>query len=270
MEQPRVSTPGLFRVWPFVRPTWPPRTIVDMAHPDDSHLIDTLVKARARGDEAAVNAAAWALVEHHMGWIVTLQRRYERRSWPATARDDYRQEMVAAAFRGVRRYDPERGATVASWITHSTRKAAGYVTDQVHPLGLRPGASAHARRSGKGAARITTTALDAHMRSRPDDDSPTLGDHLGVNDPDVADDLVQAARIRKLLELVAGIPDPPRGRGRHIILRRFGLDGSPPETTYEIAARLGVTPQAVSYAGQRAVDRLAHPIALRQIVRARP
>lgn len=237
-----------------------------MAHPDDSHLINALVHARAAGDDTAINAAAWALVEHHMGWIVTLRRTYERRWWTPATHEDFRSAFVEAAFRGVRRFDPTKGANVPTWIKYSTRKVAGYTDAASSPLGLRPGATAYARRTGGGATGLTAASIDA---TRFDGQS-TLADELGIDDPDVALDLVQEAQAAAGAQLAALLPDRPwrRINDRAVLIRRFGLDGEPPESNLEIAERLGVSREATRLSTDRALDRLAHPAALRRIVRA--
>lgn len=241
-----------------------------MAHPSDAHLIEALVAARDAGDNDALNAAAWALVDHHRGWVVTLYNRYMRRTtWPAAARDDYMQELLVRAHAAVRRYDPAGGAAVPRWIKIHCHHASHVITDQVHPLGLRTGAHAHARSTGRGITGLTTVALDAPATGH-DEVGDTNGDLLADDDDHVValeDRLTvgaQAAMVRELLER-CGLSELQL----EVITRYLGLDGAEPESERELGRRLGMTRAGVNYSYLRGIARLQHPTALRQIVRAR-
>lgn len=221
-------------------------------HPE---LTDALLEARAAGDDAALDRAAWALVQEHMGWIVTLHRRYTRQSsWPAAARDDYLQELVLDAHRAMRTWDPDR-ATPATWIAQTARAASARVTSQVTGLPRnRVDAMDAARKRGEDTGTRLPAALDAPVS----DDGATLGDMLAVDDPDVAGEVTEAAALAAFWAESTRLP----ALERIALLERLG------GTQFsEIGERLGMTKEAARLAERRARDRLAHPTTLRRIVR---
>lgn len=225
-------------------------------------LASALLEARAAGDDAAVDAAAWALVQAHMGWIRTVHRRYMRRSsWPVTARDDYLQELIVSAHRALRRWDPACAAAT-TWISENAPNASRRTSSQV--LGISQSEVDRldaARKRGEDISASTPVSLDAPTHL----EDGTVGDRVAIVDPDVAGEVTVAAQARALRDLVGSLPATLAGA--EFVVRRFGLDGRPPESMRQIAARVGVTHQAVALAEQRAMDRLLHPATLRRIVR---
>ena len=63
---------------------------------------------------------------------------------------------------------------------------------------------------------------------------------------------VREVELERLCELVEGLPE----RSRHVVVRRYGLDGREPAALAELAAEFGISRQAVSQLEHRTVRRL--------------
>lgn len=220
-------------------------------------LTTALLTARAAGDQAGVDRAAWALVEAHMGWIRSIARRRSAgMRWRHAYAEDWLSELTLRAHAAMRTWEPERGSA-AGWLARclDRPRLVHAMTDAVE--GRRRGATSHARE--RGYATVETT----HLAAACADDARPLASRLAVEDPDVSAALTEAAQARAAVAALAGLGLD----GAELVVRTLGLDGCPPESLREIARRRGVAPQGLSRQYRRAVDALAHPITLRRIVR---
>ena len=100
------------------------------------------------------------------------------------------------------------------------------------------------------------TAQDVSMNEPIDTDSEgnplTLSDIIYTEDT-IADDLDTKIKIERLRRY---IQEMPATREKEIIVRRYGLDGSFPETQREIAERLHISRSYVSRIEKRVLQEL--------------
>jgi len=100
------------------------------------------------------------------------------------------------------------------------------------------------------------TSLDISLSEPIDTDSEgnelTLIDVIYCEDtvPDDIDLKIKSEKVRKFVSLLED------RRERYIIVRRYGLDGSEPQTQREIAAKLGISRSYVSRIEKKALERL--------------
>lgn len=223
-------------------------------------LTTALLDARAAGDDAAVDAAAWALVQAHEGWIRSIARRRSAgMRWRHAYAEDWISELTLRAHAAMRTWEPEQASAVA-WLARclDRPRLVHEMTDVAE--GRRRGATSHAR------ARGYRTVEALHLDAACADDARTLEARFGVDDPDVAGVLTRSAQARAAVAALGGLGLDGAG----LVVRTLGLDGCPPESLREIARRRGVTAQGLSRQYRRAVDALAHPCVLRRVVRGLP
>lgn len=254
-------------------------------------MVDTPETARALDRlRAELDEVHATLVEANTGLVVKCIRPFLRGTDPDNV-EDIRAAARLGLWSAVCSFQLGRG-NFSSWAHLHIRR---FVHDAVNTLDhptlsqsdfaarprirravqeLRGGVDPHApvdhaavaRESGCSARQVSMVLDPPRLESlaRPVDaeSEVTLADVLEVqvgvegtapDTEDLAISRVMAADALRLLDRRL------RGRERMILIRRFGLDGDPPETRTVIGARLGISREMVRRLENRALDRLRTP-----------
>jgi RNA polymerase primary sigma factor len=84
----------------------------------------------------------------------------------------------------------------------------------------------------------------------PTEDAPILAEFVADESaPEIPDTVVRRMELDRIRRVVEALPE----RARHVVVRRYGLDGREPA---KLAAELGISRQGVSQLQQRSVRRL--------------
>ena len=245
-----------------------------LAHEEETELSR---KARA-GDEGARRE----LVEKNLRLVIPVAKRYRGYGLPF---EDLIQEGNIGLMKAVERYDPDRGrkfSTYATWwIRQAVQKA---VADHSRTIRLtrtareklarlhraRRELRAELRReptTGESARRLGWSVAEAHSAMSVASDVESLDELAGpanhnasvlaefVEDEGASglqEAVVRRVELERLRKLVDGLPE----RARHVVVRRYGLDGREPAELAELAEELGVSVQAISQLQHRTVLRL--------------
>ena len=231
---------------------------------------------RVRGGDAL---ARRTLTEKNLRLVISVAKRYRGMGLPF---EDLIQEGSIGLIEAVERFDPERGYRFSSyavwWIRKAVQEAAvdrfsviriprnvrGKIfklgrayRELLAELGREPTAEESARRLG-----WTVPEVNAIRRAAPDADSldrptGTTDDALAEFVADegscgVPDAVVRSVELDRLRRVIQGLPE----RARHIMVRRYGLDGREPAGLAELAAELNITRQAVSQMQHRTLRQL--------------
>jgi RNA polymerase primary sigma factor len=87
----------------------------------------------------------------------------------------------------------------------------------------------------------------------PTEDAPTLAEFVADESaPEIPDTVVRRMELDRIRRVVEALPEC----ARHVVVRRYGLDGREPAKLAELAAELGISRQGVSQLQQRSVRRL--------------
>jgi RNA polymerase primary sigma factor len=87
----------------------------------------------------------------------------------------------------------------------------------------------------------------------PTEDAPILAEFVADESaPEIPDTVVRRMELDRIRRVVEALPE----RARHVVVRRYGLDGREPAKLAELAAELGISRQGVSQLQQRSVRRL--------------
>ncbi len=108
----------------------------------------------------------------------------------------------------------------------------------------------HLRRLRKQAGEVS---LNDALEQEDEGASLSLMDVLKVEDT-MLDDLVSRDDCAKVREVVF---HSLKGREQMVILRRYGLDGKPPQTQREVAESCGISRSYVSRIEKKALSKLA-------------
>jgi RNA polymerase primary sigma factor len=221
------------------------------------------------------------LIEKNLRLVVSVAVRYRGSGVPL---DDLIQEGNVGLIEAVERFDPERGTRFASYAVWRIRKAVQKAAaDQSRPirvpryakdrlgallrtraelraeLGREPGEEESASKLGWTAAEVRASlraAVDAWSLDQPyglADDAPAFAEFLAdERAPEIPDTVVRRVELDRIRRTVELLPE----RARHVVVRRYGLDGREPAGLAELAAELGISRQGVSQLQQRSVRRL--------------
>jgi RNA polymerase primary sigma factor len=235
------------------------------------------------GEEAALTRRVRAgderararMIEANQALVFSVARKFQCASMEL---DDLVQEGVIGLAQAVDRFDPGRGLRFSTYAVHWIRQSitraidnkarmirvpvnAGYSAlraerarqELTEELGRPPTVAEIAAQTGEPARRVgrlldslcETVSLEGFGEAVPRE----VPDHRTPS-PEAAA-LARAERI-SVRELVAELPE----RERHVIRRRFGLDGEDAWTLQQLAGKLEITPQAVRRIEVRALKRL--------------
>jgi RNA polymerase primary sigma factor len=233
---------------------------------------------RVRGGDAL---ARRTLTEKNLRLVISVAKRYRGMGLPF---EDLIQEGSIGLIEAVERFDPERGYRFSSyavwWIRKAVQEAAvdrssvirlprnvrGKIfklgrayRELLAELGREPTAEESARRLGWTVSEVNAirgAAPDADSLDRPagtTDDAPALAEFVADEGScEVPDAVVRSVELGRLRRVIQGLPE----RARHIMVRRYGLDGREPAGLAELAAELNITRQAVSQMQHRTLRQL--------------
>ena len=185
-----------------------------------------LLERSLSGDLDARNT----LIEHNLRLVAHVVKKYYTASADT---DDLISIGTVGLIKGIDTYRPDRGVRLA---TYAARCAENEILMYFRSL-------------KKSSADVSLSeALDTDTEGN----SLSLMDVLAVED-DLAERVNLAEEARKVRNLVNTLLD---SRESEIISERYGLNGEPPLTQRECAARLGISRSYVSRIEKRALEKL--------------
>jgi RNA polymerase primary sigma factor len=226
------------------------------------------------------------LVRANLRLVVALARRATGYGVPLA---DLIQEGNVGLMRAAARFDPGRNVRFSTYATWWIRQAIGRalvdqsrtirIPAQLHDayVRIRKAFAALPAQLGREARLVDVaqavglsedrvraiigwaqTPFSLEMTPGDEPDGPTL--HATLEDPQMVDPfepLQRAAVRQELFRALEALSERERG----VILRRFGLDGGPPETLEQIGRRLGLTRQRVQQIVADILRKLRPPLA---------
>ncbi len=185
--------------------------------------------ARLRGGGPDAAEARDRLIRHNLRLVAHVTKKYYA---AAAAQDDLISIGTIGLIKAVDTFDPARASKFSSY-------ASRCIENELR-MELR-----RTRREG--------TQISLQEPLEGGSGQLTLADTLP--DPAVMeDDCERRADAARLRRLVQALPE----RERRLITWRYGLDGAPPRTQQQVAARLGVSRSYVSRLEKRVTGQLAH------------
>jgi RNA polymerase primary sigma factor len=234
-----------------------------------------LARRKDLGDEQAKKR----LIEANLRLVMSITRSYTKASVPLL---DLIQEGNLGLIRAVEKFDYKMGYKLSTyatwWIRQAVTRALAdqgrtirlpvHVADQVRrvqrarrqlaqKLNRDPSVDEIATESGIPAQRVTELFELV-------EDAVSLETPIGEGEGSVADTVEDgasespeqaAARHARSSELARAI-ERLNPRMRHVVNRRFGLDGKPPQTLEEVGVDLGITRERVRQLETRALREL--------------
>ena len=224
--------------------------------------------ALARGVRAGDESARTRLTESNLRLVVQVARRYLNRGLPLP---DLIEEGNLGLIRAVEKFDPERGtrfSTYATWwirhfIVRALANQARMIRLPVHVEVLLGRYAREQQRLQQALGRAPTTEETAQalgttpeqvdeleeIRRHPVSLDAPAGEDRGPVSETIADATADPNELvlslfRNRADL-ATVLDDLAANERHVLRRRFGLEGAPPETLETIGRGLGLTRERV-------------------------
>jgi RNA polymerase primary sigma factor len=234
-----------------------------------------LARRKDLGDEAAKRR----LIECNLRLVMSITRNYTKAGVPLL---DLIQEGNLGLIRAVEKFDYKMGYKLSTyatwWIRQAVTRALAdqgrtirlpvHVAEQVRrvqrsrrqlaqKLNRDPSVDEIARDSGFTLERVNELfdlVEDPVSLETPVGDGESMVADLIEDEKSESPDSATAEHARSV-ELAAAI-ERLNPRMKHVVLRRFGLDGSPPQTLEEVGADLGITRERVRQLETRALREL--------------
>jgi RNA polymerase primary sigma factor len=234
-----------------------------------------LARRKDLGDEAAKRR----LIECNLRLVMSITRNYTKAGVPLL---DLIQEGNLGLIRAVEKFDYKMGYKLSTyatwWIRQAVTRALAdqgrtirlpvHVAEQVRrvqrsrrqlaqKLNRDPSVEEIAKDSGFTVERVNELfdlVEDPVSLETPVGDGESMVADLIEDEKSESPDGATAEHARSA-ELQAAI-DRLNPRMKHVVLRRFGLDGKPPQTLEEVGAELGITRERVRQLETRALREL--------------
>ena len=234
-----------------------------------------LARRKDLGDEAAKRR----LIECNLRLVMSITRRYTKAGVPLL---DLIQEGNLGLIRAVEKFDYRMGYKLSTyatwWIRQSVSRALAdqgrtirlpvHVAEQVRrvqrsrrqlaqKLNRDPSTAEIAHDSGFAEERVQELfelIEDPVSLETPVGDGESMVGDLIEDEKSESPDNATAAHARTV-ELAEAI-DRLNPRMKHVVLRRFGLDGRPPQTLEEVGQEMGITRERVRQLETRALKEL--------------
>ncbi len=234
-----------------------------------------LARRKDLGDEAAKRR----LIECNLRLVMSITRRYTKAGVPLL---DLIQEGNLGLIRAVEKFDYRMGYKLSTyatwWIRQSVSRALAdqgrtirlpvHVAEQVRrvqrsrrqlaqKLNRDPSTAEIAHDSGFTEERVQELfelIEDPVSLETPVGDGESMVGDLIEDEKSESPDNATAAHARTV-ELAEAI-DRLNPRMKHVVLRRFGLDGRPPQTLEEVGQEMGITRERVRQLETRALKEL--------------
>jgi RNA polymerase primary sigma factor len=205
----------------------------------------TLARQARAGDEDTRRR----LVEKNLRLVVSVAKRYRGMGLPF---EELIQEGNIGLMTAVERFDPEMGDRFSTYATWWVRQAIGRaIADKGRVVRL----PVHAGEKARKTARVRN-ALSALLGREPTYEEVASGLREFVEDEgasEMPDGVIRQMENARLIEAIEGITD----RERHVLVRRYGLDGQESATLAELGEELGTTRERVRQLQRNAERRLS-------------
>jgi RNA polymerase primary sigma factor len=205
----------------------------------------TLARQARAGDEDTRRR----LVEKNLRLVVSVAKRYRGMGLPF---EELIQEGNIGLMTAVERFDPEMGDRFSTYATWWVRQAIGRaIADKGRVVRL----PVHAGEKARKTARVRN-ALSALLGREPTYEEVASELREFVEDEgasEMPDGVIRQMENARLIEAIEGITD----RERHVLVRRYGLDGQESATLAELGEELGTTRERVRQLQRNAERRLS-------------
>lgn len=213
-----------------------------------------LVRAARAGSVSARDK----LVQHHLGLVVMIARRYALAN--TMPLDDLVAEGNFGLFEAIKRFDPEYGyrfSTYAKWwirqcVENAIMSQSRVVRLPAHVNREIRKAKSLGEQSVNSAVYLVTNA-SLNEPSYPEQEAMALLDSLPANPESMPDSCMerdeQAACLLRALESLSE-------EDKVVLIARFGLDNDEPSTLGEVAKKLGRSAERIRQIQERALLRL--------------
>jgi len=205
----------------------------------------TLARQARAGDEDTRRR----LVEKNLRLVVSVAKRYRGMGLPF---EELIQEGNIGLMTAVERFDPEMGDRFSTYATWWVRQAIGRaIADKGRVVRL----PVHAGEKARKTARVRN-ALSAQLGREPTYEEVASELRESVEDEgasEMPDGVIRQMENARLIEAIEGITD----RERHVLVRRYGLDGQESATLAELGEELGTTRERVRQLQRNAERRLS-------------